>query len=395
MAGKVLILRWAGSAYDSLSGLLELIAAELTEQGFDVALFSADDEGWPQLLVERLKGDKIALALTMSGVGADMAINGTSVWEALKVPLFSWNCDHPCYFPSRHAIRSRFLLHGYVFPDHARYAITHLKPNGSAFAVHLGIPPRSLFPTAPLPLPSRNGRIIFSKTGSATNKIEAKWRNYGSDLREIAFAAAEALFHRSTADFLPVLRQISEPRGIFLDGDNQLAMTLIREIDAYIRFKRANLVMNSILRFPVDVFGSGWDHIRWDGMQARFRGALTWRAMVEQLPHYVGCLSTNPLVEESVHDRTFFALSAGVVPVSDRNGFTGSQLTALEPYTFTFTRERIEQAVEAVLAEPAEALARAETTWQVLAVPFGMRRAAYQIVQFASLHSLNARSGDP
>jgi hypothetical protein len=393
MAGKILILRWAGSAYGSLGGLLELIAGEFAAQGFNVALLSADGQDWPQRLVQLLKGGDITFALTMSGIGVDLAVDGTSVWEATKVPLFNWSCDHPCYFPTRHVIRNRFVLHGYVFPDHARYNITHLKPNGAAFAVHLGIPPRGLFAGAPLPLERRDSRIMFTKTGHDTNQIEASWRNYLPDLQQILFAAAEELFHRSTADFVLVLQRIAEPHGIFLNGNNQLMMMLIREIDAYIRFKRANLVMQSILRFPVDVFGSGWDHINWDGAQARFHGALTWRAMIDRLPHYVGCLSTNPLVEESAHDRTFFALSAGVVPISDSNGFSRARMPALESYAFAFSPERIEQAVQAVLDAPAEALARTESTWQELAVSVGMRRAAFQIVQLARMHNLNTLSG--
>jgi hypothetical protein len=393
MATKILILRWAGSSYDSLGGLLDLIAQELAAQGFHVVLFSADGDGWPARLVELLKSGEIALALTMSGIGTDMTIDGKLVLEAAKVPLFNWSCDHPCRFPTRHVIRNRFLVHGYVFPDHARYNITYLKPNGAAFAVHLGIPPRNLFPQVPLPLQSRNGRIMFTKTGFDTNKIEASWRNYAPDLRKIAFGAAEELFHRSTTDFLPILRRIGEPLGLFLDGNNQLAMLLLREIDGYIRFKRANLVMDTVLRLPVDVFGEGWEHIDWDGAQARFHGPMTWRAMIDQLPSYVGCLSTNPLVEESVHDRVFFALSANVAPITDSNEFSRAHMPALEPYAFSFTRERIEQAVEAVLAGPAEALARTEDTWLQLAVPFGMRRAAQQIVQFGSLHNLNALCG--
>jgi len=393
MAGKILILRWAGSAYDSLGGLLELIAQEFAAQGLNVMLFGANGDGWPQQLVQALRAGDITFALTMSGIATDLAVSGKLIWEAAKVPLFNWNCDHPCRFPSRHVIRNRYLLHGYVFPDHARYNMTYLKPNGIAYAVHLGIPPRSLFPRAPLTLASRNGRIMFTKTGGDTAGIEAGWRNYGPELRDIVFTAAEELFHSTTTDVVPTLRRIAEPRGIFLDGDNHLTIRLIRELDEYIRFKRANLVMEAILRYPVDVFGEGWAHISWKGAEARYLGPITWRAMVEQLPHYVGCLSTNPMVDESVHDRVFFALAAGVVPIGDSNTFSRTHMPNLEPYTFRFTRERVEQAVEAVLAAPAEALARTETAWQALAVPFGMRRAAHQIAQFVAMHTLNARWG--
>jgi hypothetical protein len=393
MRKKVLILRWPGSAYDSLGGLLELMAQEFGALGFDVAMLSADGQDWLRRLSQILGQGGISFALTMSGIGADLRIDGKLVWEAVKIPLFNWNCDHPCYFPPRHGISSTYLLHGYVFPDHARYNIRHLNPNGTAFAVHLGIPPRSLFPEAPLPPASRNGRILCTKSGSDTNKIEAGWRGYGTDMQRIVFAAAEELFDRSTADFLSTLQRIGESFGLFLDGNSQLGLLLIREIDTYIRFKRANLLMQTVLRYPVDVFGTGWNHLNWDGAVARFHGAMPWRTMVERLPCYVGCLSTNPLIKESVHDRVFFALAAGVVPVAESNAFAHANMPGLEPYFFTLTSERIEQAVETTLDRPAEAIAATEVAWNALATQFGMRRAAEQIAQFTTLHVLNAPGG--
>jgi hypothetical protein len=393
MANRVLILRWAGSAYDSLGGLLELTAQELAAQGFDVTIFAADGKDWPQQLLHTLQNGGFTFALTMSGIGAEMTVEGKSVWETAKIPLFNWSCDHPCYFPVRHAIRSPYLLHGYVFPDHARYNIRHLKPNGAAFAVHMGIPTRTLFPLAPLPPAERNGRIMFTKSGADINKIEATWRGYSADLRQIVFAAAEELFPRTTADFLPTLQRIAEPFGLFLDGNSRLALLLIRELDGYIRFKRANLVMTTVLRYPVDVFGSGWDHINFGSTHARFLGATTWHSMIEQLPRYTGCLSTNPLIDESVHDRVFFALAAGVAPIGDENAFARTNMPLLEPYRFNFTPERIEQAVQAVLAAPAQAIARTDDTWAALTTPFGLRRSAQQMIQFAMLHALNAPCG--
>jgi hypothetical protein len=392
MADKILIIRWAGSAYDSLGGLLELTAHELAAEGFQVVMFALNDHDWQNQLVNLLRQGGFACALTMSGIGVELvADGGRPLWEAAKVPLFNWSCDHPCYFPSRHGVRSRFLLHGYVFPDHARYNIRHLNPNGMAFGVHIGMPPRSVFPDAPVPLADRNGRIMFSKSGRDTNAIEASWRNYPPLLRQIMFAAAEELFHRSTADFVPALQRLGEPHGLLLDGNNELTLMLIREVDAYIRFRRGNLVVETLLRYPVDVFGTGWDHIPWPGARAGFHGSITWHAAVQRLSHYLGCLSINPLVEESVHDRVFFALAAGVVPVTDGNAFSRAHTPGLERYTFDFTRERIEHAVDALLSGPAEALARTEAAWQALAPDFSMRRAAQQIVQFTRLQGLNAR----
>ena len=360
--------------------------------GHRVVLFNAAGQDWPQRLQAVLQQGDFAFALSMSGIATDFVLPGKGLlWEVTKVPIFNWCCDHPCYFPSRHGIRNRFLLHGYVFPDHAHYNIRHLNPNGVAFGVHIGMPPRSLWPGAPVPLAERNGRIIFSKSGADTNAIEANWRSRLPIMRQILFAAAEELFHRSTGDFVPVLRRIAEPSGLLLDGNNELTLTLIRELDAYIRHRRSNLVLQTLLGYPLDVFGRGWDHIKWDGARAVFRGALAWRPTLQQLPPYIGCLSINPLVERSVHDRVFFALAAGVPPVTDSNEFSRAHMPGLDPYCFEFTSERIAQAVESLLADPADALARTETAWQALTPDFTMRRAAEQILQFAALHGVNAR----
>jgi len=360
--------------------------------GHRVILFTAGGQDWPDRLAGLVQQGDIAFALSMSGIGIDFMLQGKGLlWEAVKVPMFNWSCDHPSHFPSRHAIRSRFLLHGYVFPDHAQYNIRHLNPNGMAFGVHIGMPPRSLFAGAPLPLAERNGRIIFSKSGADTNAIEATWRARMPVLRQILFDAAEELFHRNTADFIPVLRRVGERHGLLLDGNNELALMLLRELDFYIRYRRGNLVMQTLLDHPVDVFGTGWDHINWDGARAVYHGALTWRAALERLPHCLGCLSINPLVEQSVHDRVFFALAAGVAPVTDGNAFSQAHMPGLQRYSFDFTAERIVHAADALLADPAEALARTEAAWQALSPDFTMRRAAEQIVQFAALHGGNAR----
>ena len=95
-----------------------------------MTLFSADVPDWPQKLLQMLRPGGFSFALTMSGIGVDLTVDGKPMWEAAKVPLFNWSCDHPCYFPGRHGIRSTHLLHGYVFPDHARYNIRYLKPMG-------------------------------------------------------------------------------------------------------------------------------------------------------------------------------------------------------------------------------------------------------------------------
>jgi hypothetical protein len=156
--------------------------------------------------------------------------------------------------------------------------------------------------------------------------------------------------------------------------------------------------MQTVLRYPVDVFGTGWDHIPWEGARAAYHGAMNWRGTMQQLPRYLGCLSINPLVDESVHDRVFFALSTGVTPISDVNTSSRQRMPGLGRYTFAFgsdgsTRDGIEQTIDAVLSDPADALARSDAAGQTLEADFSLRRSAQQIVSYATLHPMNAPAG--
>ena len=55
VANRVLILRSANSAYDSLGRILEMVGDYLTEDGLDVTLLSFDERGWQERLGGLLK----------------------------------------------------------------------------------------------------------------------------------------------------------------------------------------------------------------------------------------------------------------------------------------------------------------------------------------------------
>ena len=392
MAPKVLLFQWAGSAYDSLRGLLRLVGEELEEEGVEVISVTIDSPDFQSSLLHLLGTGNVICAIGMSGVGSDVFVNDECLlWEKARVPFFNWNCDHPCYFPSRHAIRNPYLLHGYVFPDHARYTQEYLNPNGVAFSAHLGIPPSRIFGKGPAPVSERNGRIVFTKSSADTLAIEAKWRGMPPPIRQLAFAGAEELAHRSTADFLPTLRRLAEALGVHLSGNSALTLALIREIDAYIRFRRTNLVLDALKDYPIDVYGTGWEHINLQGRRAVLKGPIPWGEMTSVLPRYLGCLSLNPLIEESVHDRTFFAIGAGVVPIANSNTFSRTHIPELETYAYRFDAASIRSAVDAVLSDPRKAIQQVEDVRVRLAAEFSLKQSVRRILSVSTLVSFNAR----
>lgn len=392
---RILMIQWSGSAYDSLRYLLDLVGAELAEDGHHVERVVIGLDGWADRLRQLLTSfGPWHMAVGMSGVGLEVSAGeGQTVWDLAKIPFFTWFCDHPAHFPARHTHRSPFAIHGYVFPDHARYARDHINANGTTYAVHFGLPPRTIFADARRPLERRNGRIAFFKSGGDANAKRAAWRQtLPPTLATILDEAAEACRGADVATMLQRLRETAERHGVFLAPDGKLCLTLLHHLDFHERARQSTLVMRGLLDLPVDVYGADWDHLDWNGKRAARRPPLTFPDMMARLPAYLGSLSVNPLVSESVHDRVPFALAAGVVPLSDRNRFSQQHMAHLERYGFDFTADSIAAAAEALLVDPQAALDCAETTYQALLPYFTLRHTARRIVEFCGLHGMNMKA---
>lgn len=394
---NVLIMRWVTSSYDSLGTHLDMLATTFQSLGFNTIFLEFGDSIDLETFQKLVSENRIAFAVTMSGVAAEVGLaDGTPLFDAAKIPVFSWNCDHPCHNTSTFLAKppAKFLIDGYVFADHARFNIAHGRRTRLAIAAHLGPLPRStLMPDGPIPLEGRNGRLIFAKGYANTDIME---RNHKANLGENAsliFEAADILFHENASLLLPTLKGLMERRDLHCADDSEILFKLVAYVEYYIRNKRTALVMQALEEYPVDVFGTGWDD--WAFAKnphpggAQWLGQMPYPAMLAALPFYLGSVSVHPMVEDSVHDRVFTAITAGVVPVSESNQFSRREFPMLEPYAFRFTTDSIRAAADALLARPEEALAATERASPIVDARFSMHQAALQMIDAVNLHNLN------
>lgn len=390
---KVLLFQWRDSAYDSLRYLQDLLGEEFQKLGIPVDRVIIGEEGWQFKLQNMLNNEEVLFAMGFSGVGADIYTDKNQlIWEATRTPFFNWCCDHPSYYPQRHAIKSQWLIHGFVFPDHARYSCEHFNATGMTTHLHLAMPSADSFEKTHVPLNQRNGRIIYTKSGKDTNNIEESWKRFPSPIQDILKNASEELFNQTTNETYRVICKIAAEHGLFLSGDNSLMMTLNREIDAYIRFKRANLVIESLLDMPIDVYGVGWDHIDWNKAKAaKYHGPIALADTRNLLPYYLGSLSIHPFVTGSVHDRNFFAIAANVVPISDTNEYSKLMMPNLEKYSFKFEKESIRNSVKNLIDEPILALSATELTRENLAKTLTLSKSAQLMLDWIGLVNVNIR----
>jgi hypothetical protein len=371
------------TAYDCLHGLLGVAGAELERLGHEVQFLnlSAPDR------VERLKammsmaGSREMVAMGLSGIGMEIRTDdGRLLWEVAQVPYFNWFCDHPCYVPSRHRLQSRYLVHGYLFPDHAAFTRDFLAPSGPVFAAHVGIPDPGFFNIKPFD--KRNGRLVFVKSGWNKSALEEQYRaTLPPKLFNILFAAIEEARGHTCGAFPEILLRVAARHLTFLTPGEDVFNALLTRLDNYTRAARAQAVGAILADYPVDFLGSGWDELAGGAKRARFLGPTPFHSVREMLGSYLGAVSLNPNVDHSVHDRVFFALGAGTVPIFDANAFSRAELPLLSRYGFGADDDSVRAAVEGVLDRPFEAQAALAATLADVYPRFSMRSSMQDIHQ--------------
>ncbi|TWB96063.1 hypothetical protein FBZ93_108103 [Bradyrhizobium macuxiense] len=375
----ICVLYSSNTTYDSLRGILAMAAAELDRLGHEVKMLDLLAPDFSARLNALLPRKTETMALGFSGIGLDIHTkDGRLFWDVAQIPVFTWFCDHPCYFAKRHGLESRYTAHGYVFPDHAAFSRDHLSANGAVFATHMGIPDPGFF--GGLPPEQRNGRLIFAKSGWNPLGLERGWRKtMPPKLFALLFDAIAEARGKTCGAFPKIIVDVAERHLVYLKPGGDLFNVILTRLDNYTRGVRTREVGAVLADYPVDFIGGGWSNLDVSGRPARVLGAMTFDAMREGLGSYLAAVSLNPNIDLSVHDRVFFALGAGTVPVFDANRFSAAEMPHLARYSFGQDTTSIAAAVEAVLADPAAAQAATATTMSELYPRFSMQRSVQDI----------------
>jgi hypothetical protein len=366
------------TTYDSLRGILAMVGAELDRLGHEVQMVDLLSPNLPARLNALLPRRNETMAIGFSGIGLELYTNDRKLfWDEAQIPCFTWFCDHPCYFTRRHRLESRFLAHGYVFPDHAAFNRDHLR-SGAVFSTHMGIPDPGFF--RGLPPDKRNGRLVFAKSGWNPAALERNYRaTMPPKLFTILFDAIAVAQGKICGAFPEIIVDVAASHLVYLTPGGDLFNAILTRLDNYTRAVRTREVGAVLADFPVDIIGGGWDDLDVTGRPARILGAMPFDTMREQLGSYLGAVSLNPNVDLSMHDRVFFALGASTVPVFDANRFTAAHMPRLAGYSFGQDTASVAAAIEAVLSDPAAAQAATRATFHDLYPRFSMSRSVQDI----------------
>ncbi|WLA49282.1 hypothetical protein QIH80_03210 [Bradyrhizobium elkanii] len=231
-----------------------------------------------------------------------------------------------------------------------------------------------------MPPEQRNGRLIFAKSGWNPLALERGWRKtMPPRLFALLFDAIAEARGKACGAFPKIIVDVAGQHLVYLKPGGDLFNVILTRLDNYTRGVRTREVGAVLADYPVDFIGGGWSDLDVSGRPARVLGAMTFDAMREGLGSYLAAVSLNPNIDLSVHDRVFFALGAGTVPVFDANRFSAAEMPHLARFSFGQDTMSIAAAVEAVLADPSAAQAAAATTLRELYPRFSMQRSVQDI----------------
>ncbi|HLG80326.1 MAG TPA: hypothetical protein VKY22_04875 [Bradyrhizobium sp.] len=380
----ICILSATNSAYLSVRGILLMAGAELDRLGHEVHIINLEEPDTSARIDALLPRRDEMIAIVMSGIGLEIRTkDGQLLWDAVQLPVFNWNCDHPSYFMRRHRFESRYIVHGYVFPDHAVFNRDHLHSNGAAFGTHIGIPDPGFF--GALPAEKRNGRIVFAKSDWNPLRLERAWREaLPPKLFAILFDAIALARGKNCSAFPQIICDVAAQHLVYLTPGGEIFNAILTRLDNYTRAVRTREVGAVLSNYPVDFIGGGWDDFKAETRHARFLGAMPFDALRENLGTYLGAASLNPNVDLSVHDRVFYALGASTVPVFDANSFSRENFPRLSAFSFGQDADSIAAAVEAVLDDPAAAQAATAATLAETYPRLSMRRSVQDICEITT-----------
>jgi len=374
----VISLTWK-SAYASVRGLVLHYAACWRAQGLEMIEINLSEIGWQRQLQQLLTTRRIRFVFATSGVGAHIEVDGGNIWAKLKLPVFSLLLDHPAYFAKHHLTQPPMTVLGYMFQDHALFQAQAVQANNTVTSLHFGIPD--------LPVAARaqgRPRVVFAKTGNPPEVLAASWRA-APKLERILHDALDELAltqkgNAHVADISEVLGQVCAARNLYLPPYSQLGRFMFAQLDDYIRRQKSMVMLRALLKFEVDVYGQGWEHIDTSGAKARFHGPVDYATVEARFPGATASLTMNPNINHSAHDRFFTALGAGIMPVSDSNAYTDEHFPELAPYLFDFRPGRLEAVLERVFAAPDAACELARAARARARGPHGVEAAAADIV---------------
>ncbi len=390
---------------DALANIARAFKPEFEAAGYHFAEVSlAIPQAAGPALGELLAGGNIAFSFSFMGVAMPLEFSDdtgarANLWARAGVPHIGIYGDSPAYYFDRHVTPGAHCATIYGFPEHAalRQRLPEIHgPIGTISPLLLDtISPESVDFTR-----KSTGKLLFLKNG---NDPEALRRTWHTELRPAPLRVLEELASVLTADLdSPALHQIDDlvlryaaDTGLDIARLPKLRLFFIAQLDDYTRRLKSTLITRALLDLPVEIHGTGWEHVDFTGRRAQWIPVCDYAHSREMMRECLGLLDMSPNTSLAPHDRVARAFASHTLCITNAQAFLTSSVPDAREVSFNFQPESIREVAARVLAHPAHHVELGAQVAQKFSAAHPPGRAIGYLIAQAEMLRLNMRPDRP
>lgn len=370
-----------GSQYGAVRAHVDDLAAGFAALGVgtEIVDLAAEAETAVRALLARAEREQLALLHGMVGWGAGVRVSGQPLTELLRVPFIHHMQDPPYYTHERLTEGAATHLVAVHDPTYESYLqrIAGLRGPRQVLTCGGAAPEE-----APQPFSERTTDILIAMSVTPRAQLDAERRGMPPLVRDLVGAVVEELLNDAATPVHDVVFRLLAGDGIeewyrkprackdHIRFSRDVMMLAYQHLHAERRLRLAP----QLLQLPAVIYGNGWEGVAAGAtVRADVRGPADFRRVQAESGRARMVLNVMPPVCEAPHDRTFYAMLAGAVYVTDPNPWfdraceAGRHILTFARDTHTLVAE-LESALadrarlEAIAAE-GQALAVARHSW--------------------------------
>jgi hypothetical protein len=367
------------------------IASELATFGITLhTVDMRDSDSFLKNIIELAQQDPL-FVFGYAGIGSkiDVSVNGVvaNLWEQAKVPFISFYGDSPSYVEALHIQKSRWEVGLYGFPEHLEYRKTSSPVTGL-----LGKAPYwNLNLNTNLDYShKKNGSLIFLKNIHNHEEIIVNWGKIQSlEIKNFLLEASDYLISnhskKSHADVVLLVDNFVLTLNLFGSGLNNLRNYLVSQLDLFIRGYRTNFIAKILLDYPVQIHGSGWEHLDTTNSVGKIFSDVNYELSNSYITNALATLNISPNTSSGLHDRHARSFGAGTLCISNYSVNEVNDLMLPSAASYLLEESSIRESIEWALNNRGEVIELGKDLAEKMAANFSLDNGFNSLVEIATI----------
>ena len=310
--------------------------------------------------------DRTIAAFSFSGIGMELGEGAAqgNVWQHTKIPFVSWMMDHPCYILKRNELSLPAIIRIYPTIDYVNFQRDFIKAPGRNIHCPMGVFTQGQEAKRREPRKGEPPLIVLAKSLGDISMLRGRWKQLPTIIQRMIGDAIDHYWDKTNrqASIVESVLIAGRAAGYELQNDTTLFSFLFSQVDLYIRWHKATLLIQDLMKLPVRIYGKGVDHLSVAGGKATLLRPINHPELMTEYRNALAVISMNPNSDNACHDRVYSAFGTGALPISDTNPWWEKTFPSLQPYSYDFCGRSVVGAVEKVLEDPQTA---ANVAWDV------------------------------